>query len=72
MKALTDYKIKSIKNPHGMYILSMAKRIEDEGNLYRLDNTYIYPKHKIKSIKEDSGKIILEMNDGQTVFEVED
>lgn len=68
---ITDYKIKTIKYPHGEYLFSNPVKAIDEGSFYRIDGTYIFDKHKIQSVNLEEDRLVLVMTDKTVILEVE-
>ena len=67
---INKYKVMEIRSTKGIYKLSHPVEIIDEGSFYRIDGTYIYDKHKIKSIKIDHDKLTIHMSDDTVVLTV--
>ena len=68
---LTDYKVKAITYPNGMYLLGKSVPVIDEGGFYRIDGTHIFDKFKIESIDEKEEQVILTMKDRTVILGVE-
>lgn len=56
---LTKYKVTTLIYPYAEYRLGSPVPIIDEGSFYRIDGTHIFVKHKITSIQEIGGKVII-------------
>ena len=67
---INQYKVLEIRSSKGIYKLSHPAEIIDEGSFYRIDGTYIYDKHKIKSIEIDHDKVTIRMSDDTVVLTV--
>ena len=70
MDDLTKYKVTAFIYPHAEYRLGSPVDVFDEGSFYRIDGTHIFDKHKIRSIQEMGGKVIIEMTDKTVILEV--
>ena len=68
---LTDYKVKMITYPNGMYMFGKSVPVIDEGGFYRIDGTHIFDKFKIASIDESEGQVVLNMQDRVVILGVE-
>lgn len=69
---LTDYRVKEIRNVDGIMKLNNPAQILDEGSYYRIASTYIFDKHKIKSMMFMEGKIVLHMDDEDVILKVQE
>lgn len=69
---LSDYRVREIRDTNGVMKLRTPTLIIDEGSYYRIASTYIYDKHKIKSMKLIEGKIVLHMDGGDIILTVQE
>lgn len=69
---LSDYRVREIRDTNGVMKLRTPTLIIDEGSYYRIASTYIYDKHKIKSMKFIEGKIVLHMDGGDIILTVQE
>ncbi|MBQ8905072.1 MAG: hypothetical protein IJY85_01740 [Ruminococcus sp.] len=69
---LSDYRVREIRDTNGFMKLRTPTLIIDEGSYYRIASTYIYDKHKIKSMKLIEGKIVLHMDGGDIILTVQE
>lgn len=67
---LKGLKVKTITYSHGEYRLGSPAEIIDEGSFYRLDDTHIFDKHKIKEIRRADNRVEIEMTDKTVTLEV--
>ncbi len=65
-----DLKVKAIIYPHGEYRLGSPVEIIDEGSFYRIDDTHIIDKFKIKKAELLEDKLTIEMTDKVVTLEV--
>ena len=65
-----DLKVKAIIYPHGEYRLGSPVEIIDEGSFYRIDDTHIIDKFKIKKSEFLEDKLTIEMTDKVVTLEV--
>jgi hypothetical protein len=68
---LNDLKVKALIYPHGEYRLGSPAPVLDEGSFYRIDDTHIIDKFKIKSISEADGRVDIVMTDKIVTLEVQ-
>lgn len=71
MIKLTDYRIIELRYPYGIYKFGHPVKIMDEGSFYRIDNTHIFDKFKIKSIKLDGNRLTIHMKDMDAILTIE-
>ena len=71
MIKLTEYRVKEIVYPNGIYKLGKSVEIYDEGSFYRIDGTHIFDKYKIMSLKLYGDKLTIHMKDMDVVLSVE-
>ncbi len=69
---LSDYRVREIRDTNGVMKIRTPTLIIDEGSYYRIASTYIYDKHKIKSMKLIEGKIVLHMDGGDIILTVQE
>lgn len=69
---LADYRVIEIRDANGIIKLSTTTLIFDEGSYYRIESTYIYDKHKIKSMNLIEERIIFHMDDGDVILKVQE
>lgn len=69
---LSDYRVREIRDTNGVMKLRTPTLIIDEGSYYRIASTYIYDKHKIKSMKLIEEKIVLHMDGGDIILTVQE
>ncbi|MBR0230692.1 MAG: hypothetical protein IJQ53_00440 [Clostridia bacterium] len=67
---LMRYDVTSIKYPTAEYILGKKVPVFDEGGHYRIDNSHIFDKFKIKEIVHEGDTITLKMRDEEVVLTV--
>lgn len=68
---LTDYKVKTITYPNGMYMFGKSVPVIDEGSFYRIDGSHIFDKFKIESIDEKEDQLTIIMKDKTVVLGVD-
>lgn len=68
---LTDYKVKAITYPNGMYMFGKSVPVIDEGGFYRIDGSHIFDKFKIESIIKKDGQVVLNMKDKTIILGTE-
>ena len=69
---LSDYRVREIRDTNDVMKLRNPTLIIDEGSYYRIASTYIYDKHKIKSMKLIEGTIVLHMDGGDIILTVQE
>ncbi len=69
---LADYRVIEIRDANGIIKLSTTTLIFDERSYYRIESTYIYDKHKIKSMNLIEERIIFHMDDGDVILKVQE
>lgn len=64
------YNITEIRYPDSIYKLGVPTEIMDEGSFYKIDDTHIFDKYKIVSIKNEGNQIIVHMKEQDVVLTV--
>ena len=67
---ITNYMVKEIRSSKGIYIPAYAVAIYEKAGFYRIDNTYIYNKSRIKSMELIDNKLILHTLDDDVILTV--
>lgn len=72
MKSLTEYRVRSIQYAKSKYMFSNWVDITDEGSFYRIDDSHIFDKVKIKNIEFLDKRIVIHMTDQDVTLEAEE
>lgn len=67
---ITNYMVTEIRSSKGIYKPAYAVAIYEETGFYRIDNTYIYNKSRIKSMELIDNKLILHTLDDDVILTV--
>lgn len=68
---LTQYRVRILIYPYAEYRFGHSVPIIDEGFFYRIDNTHIIDKFKIKDVVIEETKVKVTMTDETVILEVE-
>ena len=67
---LKGLKVKAIIYPYAKYRLGISVHVIDEGSFYRIDETRIFDKHKIKDVRGMDERAEIEMADKKAILEI--
>ena len=67
---LSDYYVTQIKTSTAEYILGHKGRITDEGSFYRIDDSFIIDKYRIKTIILNQTMIIIGLDNEEIMLTV--
>lgn len=70
MSNLADYYATKIKINQVEYILGHRGKITDEGSFYRIDDTFIVDKCKIKKIALNKNEIVIDLDNKKIMLTV--
>ena len=67
---ITDYYVTQIKTPQTEYILGHKGQIKDEGSFYRIDNSFIIDKFRIKGIELNDNVLTIHTTNEDVILTV--
>ena len=67
---ITDYYVTQIKTPQTVYILGHKGQIKDEGSCYRIDNSFIIDKFRIKGIELNDNVLTIHTTNEDVILTV--